>query len=98
MTPMTTDEATVRFVIAGRVQGVGFRMFAHSHAVSLGLKGWVRNLPTGEVEAVAAGTHERLAQFRALLSRGPQGAEVKGLDELDVDQPADLPDPFQVIG
>jgi acylphosphatase len=73
-------------------------MFAHGHAVSLGLKGWVRNLPTGQVEAVAAGPRERLAQFRSLLSRGPHGAEVTRVDEFDVDPPSDLPDPFRVTG
>ena len=44
-----------RFLISGRVQGVGFRYFVQDHAAVEGLHGYVRNLPDGRVEAVAEG-------------------------------------------
>ena len=71
-------------------------MFVHMHAFSLGLRGWVQNLPTGEVEAVAAGSRQRLDQLKALLSRGPVGAEVTRIDDFEIDTPEGMPGSFQV--
>jgi acylphosphatase len=65
-----------RFLVSGRVQGVGFRYFARRVAGRLGIAGWVRNLPDGSVEAVADGTPEELARFQAELRIGPTLAEV----------------------
>ena len=64
-------------LIHGRVQGVGFRAFTQRHARRLGLKGWVRNLPSGEVELVAAGPEEPLARLEERVRRGPRGAKVE---------------------
>ena len=47
-----------RYVVKGRVQGVGFRYFAHRAAKGLGLRGWVKNLPNGTVEAYAEGDED----------------------------------------
>jgi acylphosphatase len=55
---------------------VGFRMFAILHAQRLGLRGWVRNLPAGEVEVLVEGPPEAMAEFLELLKRGPAAAEV----------------------
>lgn len=66
----------LHFLVRGRVQGVGFRWFVHREASELELKGWVRNTEDGEVEVVAAGDTEALAELRASLQRGPRGSRV----------------------
>jgi acylphosphatase len=66
----------VRVVICGEVQGVGFRWSAQSEAQRLGLSGWVRNLPGGEVEAEAEGVPQSVDAFVAWCQRGPPSARV----------------------
>lgn len=63
---------TRRFVVRGRVQGVGFRYFVERQAARLRVAGWVRNTTQGDVEAVAAADEDILADFEAELRRGPQ--------------------------
>jgi acylphosphatase len=70
-----------RFVIAGRVQGVGFRWFAHDAAAREGVHGWVRNLADGSVEVVAEGEAESLHRLEAAVRRGPASARVERFDE-----------------
>jgi acylphosphatase len=65
-----------RFVISGRVQGVGFRWFTKDVAVREGLTGWVRNLPDGRVEALAEGETAAVARLEQALHGGPPGARV----------------------
>lgn len=65
-----------RFIVHGRVQGVGFRYSAQRKAARLELTGWVRNNPDGTVEAVAEGTPEALVGFERWLRSGPIGARV----------------------
>jgi acylphosphatase len=65
-----------RFLVSGRVQGVGFRFFAEEVAAREGLHGWVRNLPDGRVEAVAEGETSALDRFEHALQYGPRGARV----------------------
>jgi acylphosphatase len=62
--------------ISGRVQGVGYRYFAQEKAIALGLTGWVRNLPNGDVEATAQGSKEALTAWLKELERGPAFAKV----------------------
>ena len=69
--------STRRFVISGRVQGVGYRYFASRVARELSLAGWVRNLADGSVEAVASGPKSKLDHFAAELRIGPPRAEVR---------------------
>ncbi len=69
-----------RAVVQGRVQGVGFRFFAERAARELGVRGWVRNLPDGSVEAVAEGDDEALATFIERLQRGPLSSRVDRVD------------------
>jgi acylphosphatase len=70
---------SVRVRISGGVQGVGFRYFAHREAVSLGLKGYVRNMSDGSVEAVAQGNAEMVGLFLERLAKGPPGSRVRGI-------------------
>ena len=69
--------------IKGRVQGVGFRWYTRVCARRLQLSGWVRNRPDGSVEVAAAGSEDRLAELRKLLNRGPDGADVTEVVDLD---------------
>ena len=71
----------LHFLIQGRVQGVGFRWFVQYEAGQLDLRGWVRNTEEGEVEVVASGSQEDLAELRASLRRGPRGSRVDRLVE-----------------
>jgi len=62
--------------VIGRVQGVGFRYFVIENAVSLGLRGYVRNESNGDVEVLAQGTRPALERLLTLLRRGPSAAYV----------------------
>jgi len=69
-----------RYVVSGRVQGVGYRYFVLRQADVLGVSGYARNLADGAVEVVAEGTEAVLADFEARLREGPSFAEVTGLE------------------
>ena len=69
-----------RYIISGRVQGVGFRWFTQTAAARENIHGWVKNLPDGRVEAAAEGEAEALARFEQALRHGPPGARVEHLD------------------
>ena len=58
-------------VVAGRVQGVGYRAFTHKAAARLDLVGGVKNLPDGRVEVVAEGSKGTLEEFLQILKQGP---------------------------
>jgi acylphosphatase len=73
-----------RFVVAGRVQGVGFRYFTEAAAAREGILGWVRNTPDGRVEVSAEGDGEALERFERSLRHGPPGARVERVDIDDV--------------
>jgi acylphosphatase len=81
----------MRIRIRGRVQGVGFRWFARVQARRLGVSGWVANLPDGSVEVAASGEQSRLDEFRRALKRGPDGADVSSVDDLDPVDDHDFP-------
>jgi acylphosphatase len=72
-----------RFVITGRVQGVGFRYFALEAAERDGLHGWVRNLPDRSVEALVEGDQEAIDRFERALRHGPRGARVDHVEVED---------------
>jgi len=69
------------YLVRGRVQGVGFRWFVHREAAELGLRGWVRNLASGEVELIAAGTTEQLTELKTALHKGSRGSRVDAVIE-----------------
>ncbi|MEQ1876189.1 MAG: acylphosphatase [Bdellovibrionia bacterium] len=66
-------------LVAGKVQGVGFRYFTAGHANRLGLTGWTRNLTDGRVEILAFGQPSSLQSFLDVIREGPPYSEVSGL-------------------
>ena len=73
--------AARRYLVRGRVQGVGYRYFVERAAGELGLAGYAKNLHDGRVEVYASGAPERLAELSGLLRQGPRWADVRGVDE-----------------
>src|SRR5271170_1437118 len=68
-----------RFLVRGRVQGVGFRWFVEREAHILGIAGWVRNNPDSSVEILAMGSRDQLTGSR--LREGPRAARVDDVEE-----------------
>lgn len=81
-------DAARLLIISGRVQGVGYRAWAHRAAMKLGLKGWVRNLPDGTVEALACGPEDAVNEFVTMCRRGPMIARVDDIAERTADPSA----------
>jgi acylphosphatase len=69
-----------RYIISGRVQGVGFRFFTEAAAMREGIDGWVRNLPDGRVEVAAEGDAEAMDRFERAVRHGPPAARVDDVD------------------
>jgi acylphosphatase len=86
-----------RFVVRGRVQGVGFRWFVEREAHILGIAGWVRNNHDGSVEVLAQGTHHQLSGLHSRLREGPRAARV---DEVETSEarPVDGLGTFRIEG
>lgn len=74
------DIVTRRYLISGRVQGVGFRWFVLRHAQRLRLRGYAQNLPDGRVEVVASGSPADHEALEEVLRRGPDRARVDRID------------------
>jgi acylphosphatase len=79
-----------RFVVRGRVQGVGFRWFVEREAHILGISGWVRNNADGSVEILAQGTRDQLLGLRSRLRQGPRAARVDNVEEAEAGPVAGL--------
>jgi acylphosphatase len=72
-----------RYVISGRVQGVGFRYFTQAVAVEEAIIGWVCNTPDGRVEIDAEGEAAAIARFEQRIRHGPAGARVEHVETTD---------------
>ncbi len=83
-------------VLAGTVQGVGFRNFTKKVADELGIKGWVKNNPDGTVEIMAEGDEKTLRKFLDIVEQGPPLAEVRGLRFEFLDEEGGFKD-FEII-
>jgi acylphosphatase len=86
-----------RYIVRGRVQGVGFRWFVDYEARQLGLAGWVRNNMDGTVEVLATGSPEQQAALRGKLQRGPRAARVDEVEESPAEAVAGL-NTFRIEG
>jgi len=73
-------KSRVHVIISGRVQGVWFRASTRDKAQQLGLKGWVKNTPEGNVEAIFEGEEKTVNEMLEWCNHGPPLAEVKNLD------------------
>jgi acylphosphatase len=85
-----TSQKARRFVVRGRVQGVGFRWFVEREAHLLGIAGWVRNKADGSVEVLAQGSAAQLAGLRSRLREGPRAARVDDVQEAEAKPTAGL--------
>ena len=97
---MATSQKPVeakRYVVRGRVQGVGFRWFVEREARMLGIAGWVRNNHDGSVEVLAQGTRDQLAGLHSRLREGPRAARVDAVEVSDTN-PAQGLSSFRIEG
>ena len=76
--------ATYRYLVQGRVQGVGYRYFVLRQAETLGVTGFARNRRDGTVEVVAEGPEPTLRDFEERLREGPAFAQVEGLNRTPI--------------
>ena len=70
-----------KFLIRGEVQGVGFRYFAQRSAARHQIRGYVKNLEDGRVEALAEGPQKAIEEFKNDLAAGPSYSRVEHLEE-----------------
>ena len=85
---MSEKASTLHGFVAGRVQGVFFRVETRRKAIELGLSGWVKNLADGRVEFLISGSDSSLKQMRCWLQQGPRLARV---DDLILEQVERVP-------
>ncbi|HXX01039.1 MAG TPA: acylphosphatase [Candidatus Acidoferrales bacterium] len=95
----STEKATEarRYLVRGRVQGVGFRWFVEREAAMLGIAGWVRNNHDGSVEVLAQGTRDQLLGLHSRLREGPRAARVDAVEVSDA-QPVNGLSSFRIEG
>jgi acylphosphatase len=97
---MTSAEKAIeakRFLVRGRVQGVGFRWFVEREAHILGIAGWVRNNADGSVEVLAQGTRDQISGLHSRLREGPRAARVDAVESIDA-RPAAHITSFRIEG
>ncbi len=82
---MASNESFRRYLVVGRVQGVGFRWYVEREARLIGVGGWVRNCDDGAVEVLASGTNAQLGSLYDKLKEGPRAARI---DEVEVEDAA----------
>ena len=86
-----------KYLVRGRVQGVGYRWFVEREAHTLGIAGWVRNNPDSSVEVLAMGTTDQLVGLQSKLRQGPRAARVDDVEEFEA-QPITGLNKFRIEG
>jgi len=86
----------MRFVVHGRVQGVGFRWWVWRQATRLGLRGLARNLRDGSVEVIVEGSDATLLELEGLLAQGPPAARVERVEKSQVPHEVPIPNGFDI--
>ncbi|MGO2509116.1 MAG: acylphosphatase [Vibrio hibernica] len=74
------------FVVSGLVQGVGFRYQTTHQGLAMGLTGYAKNLNNGDVEVLACGDENQVAEFATWLKKGPRSAFVERLEEVPTEK------------
>jgi acylphosphatase len=82
---VTENTIARRFIVRGRVQGVGFRWFVEREAHILGVAGWVRNNTDSSVEVLAVGSRDQISGLRSRLREGPRAARVDDVQESEAE-------------
>ena len=82
---MSDRKRAVQARIYGKVQGVGYRIWARGEAAGLGLMGWVRNERDGSVTAGLAGADAAVSVMIERLWRGPAGASISRIDVEEIE-------------
>jgi acylphosphatase len=82
--PSNSAKQCIHCIISGQVQGVYFRASTTTQAKKLHLTGWVRNLPSGQVEIIACGDQANLAKLLQWLQQGPPLAKVSALSQQEI--------------
>ena len=77
--------ATVKYRLAGFVQGVGFRHYVKKNADALGVFGWARNECDGSLTVLVCGGKEETDKMYSVLMQGPSGSSVASMVELQVE-------------
>ena len=95
---MNTDDsrATYRWLVSGRVQGVGFRWYVLNTARQLGVAGWARNLPDGRVDVAGQADPEVLGILEGKLRRGPLLSHVNNVERTDITSEVDELNSFEI--
>ncbi len=93
---MMQDRKSVKWLLSGRVQGVGFRWFVFRRANELGIHGWARNLPDGRVEVVGVAEQPDLDRFEQFLRQGPTLARVDDVQKSDYPHQVDNAKSFEI--
>jgi len=88
---MPINKMQIHAIVHGRVQGVSFRYHTQLTAESLGITGWVRNLPDRTVEVLGEGTADQIHAFTNFLRQGPSGARVDSIDLSESEASGDYP-------
>lgn len=91
-----TSQKRVKINVKGKVQGVWYRQSTLETAISLSIRGWVKNLPDGSVEITAEGDTEAIKSLIEWCKKGPPLAVVKEVDIVELPYIGDLPE-FQII-
>ena len=87
---------TLKIIVSGRVQGVGYRWFVRENAQDLELTGSVKNLPNGDVEVIIQGREEKVLEFTSLLRQGPSFSNVIDLKITELNDEPSF-DRFEVL-
>ncbi len=82
---MSIEKIGIHAIVSGKVQGVFFRNTTQKKAQELGLTGWIKNLPNGDVELVACGERDPIMLLTEWLWQGPETAEVSNVTWNEID-------------
>lgn len=88
---------SLHLVVKGRVQGVGFRWYVADTARRLNLSGWVKNRADGAVELCASGSENSLRSLEKAVRKGPNGAHITEIEQVEEDSPDALARPFSIV-